>query len=383
MKNLEDIKYSTTEQMPLKKHRDSNLELFRILTMLLIVAHHYVFNSGLTAPGSPLFENPTSADSLFLLLFGAWGKIGINCFVMITGYFMCQSEITATKFVKLLFEVMFYQIVIGGIFLITGYQNFTWFAFFELFIPIKRITVDFKYCFLVFYLFIPFLNILIKNLTEKKHIYLLLLCFLTYILFGTIKGGPFVVIMNYVSWFSVLYIIASYIRLYPKRWFSNNKICVTGLMITVLLSTLSVVFCSFIGEKIDKFVPLYFVTDSNALLAVLVGIFAFLFFKNIKLKYNKVINIAAASTFGVLLIHANSNIMRQWLWKDMLDCEGHYGSTLYAIVCTIGVFGVCTIIDFVIKNTVEKSFLSLWQKKYEYLKNVWMDREKKIFDKIS
>lgn len=29
------------------KKRDSNLELFRIITMLLIVAHHYVVNSGL------------------------------------------------------------------------------------------------------------------------------------------------------------------------------------------------------------------------------------------------------------------------------------------------------------------------------------------------
>ena len=29
------------------KVRDSNLELFRIITMLLIVAHHYVVNSGL------------------------------------------------------------------------------------------------------------------------------------------------------------------------------------------------------------------------------------------------------------------------------------------------------------------------------------------------
>ena len=27
--------------------RDSNLELFRILSMLVIVAHHYVVNSGL------------------------------------------------------------------------------------------------------------------------------------------------------------------------------------------------------------------------------------------------------------------------------------------------------------------------------------------------
>ena len=41
------------------------------LTMLLIVAHHYVVNSGLTAPDGPVMIAPTSASSLFLLLFGA------------------------------------------------------------------------------------------------------------------------------------------------------------------------------------------------------------------------------------------------------------------------------------------------------------------------
>lgn len=37
----------------ISKERDSNLELYRILVMLLIVAHHYVVNSGLM----PLLEN--------------------------------------------------------------------------------------------------------------------------------------------------------------------------------------------------------------------------------------------------------------------------------------------------------------------------------------
>ena len=86
------------------KQRDSNLELFRIITMLLIVAHHFVVNSGLTATKGPINASPTSQNSMFLLLFGAWGKIGINCFVMITGYFMCKSIITAKKFAKLVGE---------------------------------------------------------------------------------------------------------------------------------------------------------------------------------------------------------------------------------------------------------------------------------------
>ena len=99
-------------------HRDSNIELFRIITMFFIVAHHYVVNSGLTLEDGPIAANPLSGNSIFLLLFGAWGKIGINCFVMITGYFMCKSSITLRKFAKLLGEIMFYKIGIGLIFLI-------------------------------------------------------------------------------------------------------------------------------------------------------------------------------------------------------------------------------------------------------------------------
>ena len=59
--------------------RQSNIELYRILVMLLIVAHHYVVNSGLLAVDGPIYSNPMSEKSLFLLLFGAFGKTGINC----------------------------------------------------------------------------------------------------------------------------------------------------------------------------------------------------------------------------------------------------------------------------------------------------------------
>ncbi len=86
--------------------RDSNLELFRCITMLLIVAHHYVVNSGLISSGGPVWENPCSWRSLFLLIFGAWGKTCINCFVLITGYYMCKSAITARKFVRLFAEIV-------------------------------------------------------------------------------------------------------------------------------------------------------------------------------------------------------------------------------------------------------------------------------------
>ena len=87
----------------IKKERSSNIELFRIITMILIVAHHYVVNSGVVQ--AVLTGNDImSFNSQFLLLFGWGGKTGINCFVLITGYFMCTSNISLKKFLKLFLE---------------------------------------------------------------------------------------------------------------------------------------------------------------------------------------------------------------------------------------------------------------------------------------
>ena len=65
--------------------------------------------------------------------------------------------------------------------------------------------------------------------------------------------------------------------------------------------------------------PYSYVSDSNTFLAVATGVSLFMTFKDLKMKYHKWINTIAASTFGVLLIHANSDTMRLWLWRDTLQ----------------------------------------------------------------
>lgn len=169
--------------------RDSNIELFRIITMIAIIAHHYVVNSGLIADTGPIYADPLSWRSIFLFLFGAWGKTGINCFVLITGYFMCKSHITARKFVKLLFEVMFYQIVIQAIFIVLGYTPLSIPTIVKMTFPVTAIAQNFTGTYLVFFLCIPFLNILITNLQEQQHIYLLLLSGFIYVFFWYIKDN--------------------------------------------------------------------------------------------------------------------------------------------------------------------------------------------------
>lgn len=191
------------------KERNSNLELYRILLMLAIVAHHYVVNSGLM----PVLESePLSIKSGFFFLFGMWGKTGINCFVLITGYFMCKSNITWQKFLKLVLEWEFYKVVIFFTFYLTGYSTPSAIDFVKVFWPIESVSDGFITCFILFYLFIPFLTILVKNMSKKQHQSLVALCLFIYTVLGM---TPIIkVSYNYITWFCVLFLIASYIRYY-------------------------------------------------------------------------------------------------------------------------------------------------------------------------
>lgn len=330
----------------LKKERNSNLELYRIIIMLLIVAHHYVVNSGLIQ----LMQNSeTTNNSIFLYLFGMWGKTGINCFMLITGYFMCKSNITIRKFLKLLLEVEFYKIVIYFIFIISGYEVFTLKGCIKSLLPITSVHAGFISCFLLFFLCIPFLNILIQNLSKRMHQKLLYLSLGIYTILYSLPG--IYVSYNYVSWFCILYFIASYIRIHgfcPKistmqwGWLSLISVILSISSVMLLMNT-SHVF--------------WLVSDSNAIFAVTTAVCSFMYFNGINIKQSKFINLIGGSTFGVLLIHANSDTMRNWLWKDTLDNVSYFNSEMlifHAITSVIIIFAICIVIDRVRIITLEK-----------------------------
>lgn len=339
-------------EINLSKVRNSNLELFRIITMLVIVAHHYVVNSGIEPI---IWDNYPSTKSLFLLLFGCGGKTGINCFVLITGYFMCTSQITLRKFLKLLLEIEFYNILFCVVFILSGYVVVSPKFIINSLIPVKSVTNGFISCYPVFFCFIPFLNILIKGMTKRQHLLLLGLCLIIFSVFPCIHIH---ISYSYVSWFIVVYLLGAYLRLYPPQWTLNRKYVSWGFVGCILLSLTSVWGGAQMFSLIGKNLSYFLIADSNKPLAVLTALFAFLFFRDLKMGYSKSINTIAASSFGVLLIHANSNTMRQWLWNDTLDNVGHYAENIYlhAIVSVLAIYAICTLIDFIRIQLLEKPF---------------------------
>lgn len=71
--------------------RNSNIELLRIISMLMIVAHHYVFY-GVEQNYNPaisgiVFSSGTLINRCFSLFLLPGGVVGVAVFFIISGYF--------------------------------------------------------------------------------------------------------------------------------------------------------------------------------------------------------------------------------------------------------------------------------------------------------
>lgn len=310
--------------------------------MLVIVAHHYVVNSDLI---TLLQDSTWSVKNAILFIAGGGGKIGIDCFVMITGYYMCKSVTTLQKFLKLYLEVVFYNVVLNIIFAVSGYHEFSIMLLAKSVWLFGGLFDNFTGSFIFLYLTIPFLNILIRNINKMQHLTLMLLLLFGYSIEAFVR---FRVDFNYFTWFCVLYVVASYLRYYPLN-IKNEKLFWGITSLTVIgASVSSVALLSYIKPG----AAYALVTDVNQPLALLVAVTTFMYFKNLNIPYNKWINTIASTTFGIYIIHTNSAAMRQWLWNDIIDCAGHY-SIMYMICCIIAVFVICSIIDIVRQKIIE------------------------------
>ena len=340
--------------------------------MLSLIAHHFTVNSGLT----DLFDlNNITGNMIFLQIFGMWGKTAINVFTLITGYFMVKSDLTWKKWLKLILEAVFYTYLFYIIFLVSGYEPFSLKEFIKtiLFVPYDAGRY-YTGSMIIMMLFIPFANILIRAMTKRQYQILLGLSLLYFTGISTFLKND---VFDFVFWMLVVYFIGGYIRIYPCRW-DNIRYGILGTVCSIVLMILSILTIDFVGSKFGLETYYYFVSDANKILAVAAAISIFIMFKNWKLGYIKWINVIASTTFGVLLVHANSATIRRFLWIDVFDNVGHYNDSnliLYACGVVILVYVIAVCIDILRMKFVEKPVFN-WLSKVE-----WVNRPLYTIDK--
>ena len=355
--------------------RDSSIELLRIIAMILIILYHLTIHSGLPMGTGTVYND------LFFQFTAFGGRVGVWCFVMITGYYSLYQPFRLRKLIRLMGQCWFYSILIAIFLTVFGIRVINHHEWILSLLPIGAFSW-FASCYIVFYLFIPYLNTFILSLKRENLIKLLVISLVLWFLIPTLGTT---VKLNLNTWGSAImmfffsYMVGAYCKINSTSRFIHVKPQkLVGLFFGLMIVYL---FCSAVIYRLHfqySFLannPFYLSGDS--IFTILFSVILFLFFINIDIGYYKYINVIAKTTFGIYLLHDN-DLIRHYLWHTVFHGAKLYGDP-FVIPKTVGivicVFVIGMIIDFFRIQLLEKP---VFKKLNPYLDQVQMKYSEKV-----
>lgn len=339
-------------------YKNTNIEILRIVSIFLILIHHYaysIYTSDIYLSGG---VNKYIIDAIF-----AGGKIGVNCFILISGYFMINSSFTIRKFFKLCGQVWFYSwgfvilVSIGAV----KINDMSMVSILKSIFPI----IYSKYWFITSYLILmicsPYINIIIQNASKKQLERLIIILVFIWSFLPTFCNAK--TTWNTVGWFVLLYCIGAYVKKYMydcshKSLILSFEIAVLFMLIYIF-STIAFNYIGYVtGKNIFLKNSIWFAYDWSTF-SLIIAVCLFIGFLNLNIKYNKTINIISSTTFGVYLLHSNGLYN---IFINIFKSTDAYMGDTFCMICNIVIsvvliYAAGVIIDLIRQNTIEKLYI--------------------------
>ena len=196
-----------------KVARNMNMDLLRIVSMLFIVLLHSIDHSGVLEKAI----NCESVIDIYVMYVYAFTRVCVNCYVLLSGYFLVKSKFRLHKLIALWMEVVFYSFVIKLIFMITGQTAFSIVSLASGFFPILTGRYWFVTIYFALYLIAPFLNKAIYAMDKREFTMFNIVLGVLFSVWSSIH--PAIAGVNSgggwgLAWFVVLYFAAAWFRLY-------------------------------------------------------------------------------------------------------------------------------------------------------------------------
>lgn len=315
--------------------RQSNIELLRLVSMLMVVLVHCNFLSLSVPTINEINSDILSAWSRYF--FEALTIICVNEFILISGYFTIKPSMKGIS--NFLFMCIFYSF--GFLILYCILKNE--FSLRDLY---KSLFLGSDYWFvksyLALYLISPVLNVFLKSITRKQLLYFIIIFYIYQTYFNLFQDSTGFIRSGYSVWsFIGLYFIGYYIKQYGMYVvkLSNRKLFLCYIVLSGVISIFAILGKLYLGNE------MLFYAYCNPLV-VLSSICFFILFSKINLQ-NKFINSIAVSVFAVYLIHINvflksyfiSFVRMLYQKTDGIIC------IIFILFFGIGLFAFCILID--------------------------------------
>ena len=336
--------------------RNSNVELLRIIAMLMIVAYHYAIY-GFYADDLLYSRSKYLTDFL-----SSYGEAGVDIFVLISGYYMCRQEFSLKRLLVFLSQVWFYCLLALGL-----YCLFPWHEeplsrgeLLRSVFPICENHYWFASYYVLLMLLSPFLTLFAERAGRTQLRAVILLLMAVYTVLPTF--------FRVFTFYSVpgrlilLYFMAAYLRLYrcgsderPKPHL--YRALFWGCCIPVLSWV-----CDLAGQRTGNASLISFneaFSTGSSFFGYMFALELFQYFRLRESTYRPWINWAAGLTFGVYLFH--ENYFFRDMWQRIFHTAQYAGSDLLIIhaLCSIAaVYVFASGLDLLRK----KSLGALWER---------------------
>ena len=310
-------------------------------------------------------ENTSGIYHIIYYFIEALSIIAVNCYVLISGYFLIRSKFRWKKVLQLWLETLFYSIFIYIIIVVLGLKELDIKGIIKSLFPIITKEYWFINVYLVMYMLSPFLNKLISSMNKREYQKLLIILIICFSIISILPDA-YTLDSSHgygIIWFVCLYLIAGYIRIYglPKKIkFNKNFYYLLIYFIFAIIVTIGMLSLDFVGSHLGSETLMNKFIQYNNIFVLMESIALFMFFKQLNIKNTKIIKIVefiAPLTLAVYLIHEQSQL-RTVLYDKILHTEICYHNP-YGIFIMIGtvlaVFVSCILIEFFRKKVFEKS----------------------------
>ena len=329
--------------MPGKTQRSSNLELLRILCMLLIIGDHLTGQGGIA-------DYTTLPSSFAFCLIGCGSRIACSVFILIGGWFLCEQPYKTRRPLSLWLSLWLYTVPVTLLCRLAGldvsFGALRWAAF-----PASTRQLWFISDYLLLLLCVPLLNRVLRGLPRTAHRGLLAVLAVPMILYPTLSGENGIV--SDTAWmFLYEYLLAAYLRRYPEnrlaRLLQNRAAALAlGLGLPLVNTAIRAVLETrgLTDGKAFQYVA-YYRTALGALPNLLAALALFYLFKNLDLGCVWWVNALSGTTLGVYILH-QVPAFRNFLWNGLLQAQAHHGSVVYTLFAIFAVLFGCAAVDAV------------------------------------
>lgn len=337
-----------------KKQRMANLEVLRCVAMMMVVVLHYLGKGGML----PDLTAPLSARDTLAWLLEAFCIVAVNVYMMISGYFLCESSFKFSRLLTLWLQLEAYSVGIGLLAVVTGIvpaAEVSTHYYLTLLFPVTMGHYWFLTAYVFLYVLLPLFGKGLRLMTKEQFRVALVLLLLTFCLLKSVlpfrleedsKGYDCI-------WYLCVFCVAAYLRRFGIPFLQKKS--------RALLLYLIGVFGTF-GEAMLLHL-FYLKTGSLELILKIpyeynhifpflasVGLFCLFLDSDIKGKIGTVAVKIAPYTLGVYLLHENLGVRyawQKWLGTNIISNSGQLlGWTVLAVIV---VFVLGIFVDFVRK----------------------------------